>query len=171
MTKTAEEIKAVATSFFYWWYNTNGTNTADGFDEWAQTDEGKKLLQPHPLPSDINDFIEKELKKYIDEYWIYLQGDGATTKISLGFKRGFTLCYNTYVEPLKEEITDRNNYYEDKIEMLIRIGEENDKENKRLKEEVIEKELRYYFWELLIVPYTCDQVEEKWQQFKMQHNL
>lgn len=29
-----ELFKAVATSFFYAWYNSSGANTSDGFDEW-----------------------------------------------------------------------------------------------------------------------------------------
>lgn len=75
-----------------------------------------------------------------------------------------------FLKKVSGETTGENEGWEDKIEMLIRIGAEKDKENERLKG-VIEKELRYYFWELHIVALTCDQVEAKWQQYKIKHEL
>jgi hypothetical protein len=39
-----EAIKKVATEFFYWWYNQKGSNTEQGFDEWAKTVDGQSAL-------------------------------------------------------------------------------------------------------------------------------
>lgn len=36
-------LKEVAIKFFYWWYNTKGSNTEQGFDDWIQED-GKKYI-------------------------------------------------------------------------------------------------------------------------------
>lgn len=43
-------------------------------------------------------------------------------------------------------------------------------EIERLKS-LIEKELKYYFWELTIVSSTCEETENKWQMFKITNNL
>lgn len=34
---TEEEVKSIATKFFYHWYNVGGTNTEEGFDKWFNT--------------------------------------------------------------------------------------------------------------------------------------
>ena len=38
-----EQIKNIAVKFFYYWWNTLGENTEEGFDEWADGD-GKSLI-------------------------------------------------------------------------------------------------------------------------------
>lgn len=38
------EAKELCTKFFYWWYNQKGSNTDQGFDDWAKTNEGKNLI-------------------------------------------------------------------------------------------------------------------------------
>lgn len=40
-----EALKGLATDFFYWWHNQPGTNTQDGFDEYAETEVGKKHIE------------------------------------------------------------------------------------------------------------------------------
>lgn len=37
-----DKIKKYCTKFFYYWYNTKGTNTEQGFDEWWNI-KGNKL--------------------------------------------------------------------------------------------------------------------------------
>lgn len=37
------QLKVVAVEFFQWWWNQPGTNTAQGFDEWA-AGEGAELI-------------------------------------------------------------------------------------------------------------------------------
>lgn len=37
-------IKRIAVEFFYWWYNSPGTNTEQGFEEWAEG-PGKDLVE------------------------------------------------------------------------------------------------------------------------------
>ena len=37
-------LKALCTSFYYWWHNQPGTNTLQGFDEWMETDRAKELV-------------------------------------------------------------------------------------------------------------------------------
>ena len=41
---SVEECKNIATKFFYWWWNQKGNNTEEGFDKWAETEEGKAIL-------------------------------------------------------------------------------------------------------------------------------
>jgi len=40
-----EKLKEFATAFFYWWYNSGGTNTEQGFDTWWEL-EGKSITTP-----------------------------------------------------------------------------------------------------------------------------
>lgn len=37
-----ENLKQACIKFFYWWWNEKGNNTAEGFDKWIQTEEGKE---------------------------------------------------------------------------------------------------------------------------------
>lgn len=36
MTPEQNAIKRIACDFFCWWYKKSGTNTEQGFDEWAK---------------------------------------------------------------------------------------------------------------------------------------
>ena len=37
-----EEVRKIATDFFYHWWNTEGINTLEGFDEWWKEYKKKK---------------------------------------------------------------------------------------------------------------------------------
>lgn len=54
-----ENIKELAVTFFQWWWNQPGNNTGQGFDEWAKTDDGKKMIaaitEPEPPYLPAND--------------------------------------------------------------------------------------------------------------------
>lgn len=39
-----EQFKRIATEFFFWWYNSKGSNTYQGFDDWTETERGKLLM-------------------------------------------------------------------------------------------------------------------------------
>jgi len=41
---TDKKIKRIATAFFYWWHNTPGTNTMEGFDMWWRENKWKYSL-------------------------------------------------------------------------------------------------------------------------------
>jgi len=40
---TIEKIGTYCKAFFYWWYNQKGTNTDQGFNQWKDTDDFKRL--------------------------------------------------------------------------------------------------------------------------------
>lgn len=42
-------FKKVATEFFYYWWNAEGNNTAEGFDKWWN-DKGKELVKNCSIP-------------------------------------------------------------------------------------------------------------------------
>lgn len=37
-------IKEACLKFFYWWWNAKGQNTEQGYDEWAETKDGKACI-------------------------------------------------------------------------------------------------------------------------------
>lgn len=43
---TDENAKLLATKFFYQWYNEQGTNTEQGFDEWWKTNRKDFIKEP-----------------------------------------------------------------------------------------------------------------------------
>lgn len=57
---TEQDAREIATQFFYWWHNTPGTNTMQGFDEWINGDG-------NPLLAKLNEHREPDYKAQRDE--------------------------------------------------------------------------------------------------------
>ena len=56
-----EKLKPHFTKWFRWWWNQQGTNTEQGFDEWIKSDGGKEF------ESDLSALIEQEKRKAFDD--------------------------------------------------------------------------------------------------------
>lgn len=52
------EIKELATKFFYDWYNSSGTNTEQGFDEWWNKNKLHFKLSNNTAPEMLEALIE-----------------------------------------------------------------------------------------------------------------
>jgi len=43
--EAGKKLKPVVIAFFYWWYNQPGSNTAQGFDDYITTIEGRQAIE------------------------------------------------------------------------------------------------------------------------------
>lgn len=66
-TERQRAIKAIAVSFFQWWWNSPGTNTEDGFDEWA-SGPGAASLRAASIPTQPEEpigYISEETVRHL----------------------------------------------------------------------------------------------------------
>lgn len=98
----ATEIKQLVTAFFFWWWNHPGTNTDEGFDEWAKTD-GKKQIE--------------ELQKYSKESYDALAvKNEALSRAAISVNREFDDPEDSRIafEQLTKAIENNKNYGHEK---------------------------------------------------------
>jgi hypothetical protein len=127
--------KRIATEFFRWWWNKPGSNTDDGFDEWA-AGPGAPLLAPAtPAPDVSDDAIMAAIKQAgIGDVHYHLVNNGRPTEIAKDFARALL---NSRATPAAEIVDDLDR----KFEALLYAGEEG---NERV---VAEVALRNFLWD------------------------
>lgn len=68
-----ENLKQACIKFFYWWWNEKGNNTAEGFDKWIQTEEGKEAASQFKGSETKPDFDFLSGQQYNDPKFPYRQ--------------------------------------------------------------------------------------------------
>jgi hypothetical protein len=60
---TIQDLKTISTSFFFHWYNSEGSNTYQGFDSWVTECEDKILKSLEDLGEDQGRYVKYIAKR------------------------------------------------------------------------------------------------------------